>query len=238
MDPVRLVYPLGQEHTVQDATTFKAEAPAAVALAVSAEPSAVLSKVQLDTFRHQIAAFSHLCQMNVLITQQQAEERGEKLTGAYPVVRAVYLPKPEPIRAAVVSQPQPQPQQQQQQQGGQLTLAAIAASIAAGTPGMAQSANSQPCYPAPIYSKDNKTPSAPRWNPTPTQLVVLEKLFSTGMGTPNGELRTSITQDLKGMGHVNEANVYNWFQNKKARMKKKAQDDAAAGGGGGGGSPL
>jgi len=27
---------------------------------------------------------------------------------------------------------------------------------------------------------------------------------------------------------VNEANVYNWFQNKKARTKKKAMEELAA----------
>jgi hypothetical protein len=44
------------------------------------------------------------------------------------------------------------------------------------------------------------------------------------MGTPNGSLRTQITDELVNLGPVNEANVYNWFQNKKARMKKKEQD--------------
>ena len=49
------------------------------------------------------------------------------------------------------------------------------------------------------------------------------------MGTPSGELRTRITDELVRLGPINEANVYNWFQNKKARVKKKALEDAAAG---------
>jgi hypothetical protein len=56
------------------------------------------------------------------------------------------------------------------------TIAAIASSI--GVPVM-QNNSSQPSYPAPIYSKDSRVPSAPRWNPTPAQLSRLEELFST-----------------------------------------------------------
>jgi hypothetical protein len=48
------------------------------------------------------------------------------------------------------------------------------------------------------------------------------------MGTPNGDMRTQITKELSALGQINEANVYNWFQNKKARMKKKEQDEARA----------
>ena len=48
------------------------------------------------------------------------------------------------------------------------------------------------------------------------------------MGTPNGDMRTKITDELTKLGPVNEANVYNWFQNKKARTKKKAMEEQAA----------
>jgi hypothetical protein len=48
------------------------------------------------------------------------------------------------------------------------------------------------------------------------------------MGTPNGALRTQITEELARLGPINEANVYNWFQNKKARTKKKAMEELAA----------
>lgn len=160
---------------------------------------AELTRVQMDTLRHQIAAFSHICQQNVFLTQQQAEEK--KPGAAAQHIRAV-------------------------SNHSQATIAAIASSI--GVP-LTQGTPSQPSYPAPIYSKDNRTPSAPRWNPTPAQLARLEELYLTGMATPNGDLRTQITEELAKLGQINEANVYNWFQNKKARMKKKMQDDAAAG---------
>ena len=59
------------------------------------------------------------------------------------------------------------------------------------------------------------------------------------MGTPNGELRTEITNEMVKLGPINEANVYNWFQNKKARLTAKAKktqmEDAAAGAGAGAG---
>ena len=49
-------------------------------------------------------------------------------------------------------------------------------------------------------------------------------MYATGMGTPNGSLRTQIPDELATLGPINEATVYNWFQNKKARMKKKEMD--------------
>lgn len=162
-------------------------------------PPGALTRTQLDTLKHQIAAFSHICNQNLLLTQQRAEQ-------AKPGAAAQHA------RAAQYGQ-------------SNVTLAAIASSIGVA---VTQSTSSQPAYPAPIYSKDNKTPSAPRWNPTPAQLARLEELFATGMGTPNGDLRTQITEELAKLGQINEANVYNWFQNKKARMKKRLQEEAAA----------
>ena len=157
-------------------------------------PTVALTRVQMDTLRHQIAAFSHICRQNILLTQQQAEERRPGGGGAQ------YRALP-----------------------GNPTLAAIASSIGAGSAG-----GSQPAYPGPIYSKDKSVPGQPRWSPTPAQLTRLEELFATGMGTPNGAIRTRITEELAKLGPINEANVYNWFQNKKARMKKKLQEEMAA----------
>ena len=157
-----------------------------------------LTRVQMDTLRHQIAAYSHICQQNILLTQQQAEDKKPGAAQQYVKSTANHT---------------------------SATIASIASAI--GVP-ITQSTSSQPSYPAPIYSKDNRTPSAPRWNPTAAQLARLEELFATGMGTPNGDLRTQITAELARLGQINEANVYNWFQNKKARMKKKAQEEAAA----------
>ena len=146
-------------------------------------PPGALTRTQLDTLRHQIAAYSHLCQQNLLLTQQRAEES-----------------RPGVQRSA--------------------TIAAIASSLGVSL------TVSQPSYPGPVYSKDGSKPSGQRWSPTQAQLARLEELYATGMGTPNGDLRTQITEELARLGTINEANVYNWFQNKKARMKKKAKEDA------------
>ena len=140
---------------------------------------------QLDTLRHQIAAFSHLCEQRALLTQQIYEES--------------------------------KPGHQRSQ-----TLAAIANSIGVSAAG------SHPSYPAPVYSKGGDGPRGARWTQTAAQLARLEELFATGMGTPNGDLRTKITDELAKLGPVNEANVYNWFQNKKARTKKKLLEEQAA----------
>ena len=146
-------------------------------------PPGVMSAVQKDTLRHQIAALSHVASQNLLLVQQGAEEL-----------------MPGSAKSA--------------------TMGAIHASmVVASRNSMAE----QPMYPAPVSSKDGKG-GGQRWTPTSAQLVRLEELYATGMGTPNGSLRTQITDELVNLGPVNEANVYNWFQNKKARMKKKEQD--------------
>lgn len=145
-----------------------------------------MTMTQLDTLRHQIAAYAHLCEQRALLTQQIAEES-----------------KPGQSRSQ--------------------TLAAIANSL-----GVSGAAGAQPSYPGPVYSKGGDGPRGSRWSPNPTQLARLEELFATGMGTPNGDIRTKITDELTKLGPVNEANVYNWFQNKKARTKKKAMEELAA----------
>ena len=35
-----------------------------------------------------------------------------------------------------------------------------------------------------------------------------------------------VTEELSALGPIQECNVYNWFQNKKARLKKREQDAA------------
>ena len=145
-----------------------------------------MTMTQLDTLRHQIAAYAHLCEQRALLTQQIAEES-----------------KPGQSRSQ--------------------TLAAIANSL-----GVSGAAGAQPSYPGPVYSKGGDGPRGSRWSPNPTQLARLEELFATGMGTPNGDIRTKITDELTKLGPVNEANVYNWFQNKKARMKKAEREREAA----------
>ena len=65
-----------------------------------------------------------------------------------------------------------------------------------------------------------------RWTPTPAQFERLEQLFAIDTTTPMRELLKQVTEELSALGPIQECNVYNWFQNKKARLKKREQDAA------------
>ncbi|KAK2989876.1 hypothetical protein RJ640_015208 [Escallonia rubra] len=61
-----------------------------------------------------------------------------------------------------------------------------------------------------------------RWTPTQEQLQVLEKIFEKGHSTtPSRDEIKVIASELSRHGAITEANVYHWFQNKKARTKRK-----------------
>ncbi|XP_074592165.1 WUSCHEL-related homeobox 8-like [Curcuma longa] len=60
-----------------------------------------------------------------------------------------------------------------------------------------------------------------RWTPTPMQLQILESIFYQGSGTPNKQGIKDITAKLAEHGQISETNVYNWFQNRRARSKRK-----------------
>ena len=96
--------------------------------------------------------------------------------------------------------------------------------------------NGAPHYAAPqgVYNKEGRgAPIKARWNPTEAQLKVLEDLFAKGHGTPHKDRLVELTDELRLLGPIEESNVYNWFQNKKARTKRKQQEEeeaAAAGG--------
>ncbi|KAK3006322.1 hypothetical protein RJ639_015931 [Escallonia herrerae] len=61
-----------------------------------------------------------------------------------------------------------------------------------------------------------------RWTPTQEQLQVLEKIFEKGRRTtPSRDEIKVIASELSRHGAITEANVYHWFQNKKARTKPK-----------------
>ncbi|KAI7734634.1 hypothetical protein M8C21_033875 [Ambrosia artemisiifolia] len=65
-----------------------------------------------------------------------------------------------------------------------------------------------------------------RWTPTPVQLQILERLFEQGNGTPSKQKIKEITSELSQHGQISETNVYNWFQNRRARSKRKQQVSA------------
>ncbi|KAG0567598.1 hypothetical protein KC19_7G146900 [Ceratodon purpureus] len=69
----------------------------------------------------------------------------------------------------------------------------------------------------------HKSTARQRWTPSQHQLQILEKLFEQGNGTPNKQRIKEITAELSQHGAISETNVYNWFQNRKARAKRKQQ---------------
>ena len=74
-----------------------------------------------------------------------------------------------------------------------------------------------------MTSGGHKITSRQRWTPTPMQLQILERIFDQGNGTPSKEKIKEITAELGHHGQISETNVYNWFQNRRARSKRKLQ---------------
>ncbi|KAH9314597.1 hypothetical protein KI387_023224, partial [Taxus chinensis] len=73
------------------------------------------------------------------------------------------------------------------------------------------------------FGPGSRPPARQRWTPSQTQLHILERLYSYGNGTPNKQNIKKITSELIQHGPISEMNVYNWFQNRKARAKRKLQ---------------
>jgi len=77
-----------------------------------------------------------------------------------------------------------------------------------------------------MVSGGHKITSRQRWTPTAAQLQILERIFDQGTGTPSKEKIKEITAELSQHGQISETNVYNWFQNRRARSKRKQQNVA------------
>ncbi|CAB4294728.1 unnamed protein product [Prunus armeniaca] len=77
-----------------------------------------------------------------------------------------------------------------------------------------------------MTSAGHKITARQRWTPTPVQLQILERLFEQGNGTPSKQKIKEITSELSQHGQISETNVYNWFQNRRARSKRKQQNAA------------
>ncbi|KAL1820297.1 hypothetical protein ACET3Z_015166 [Daucus carota] len=75
-------------------------------------------------------------------------------------------------------------------------------------------------------SMGHKITGRQRWTPTPVQLQILERMFEQGNGTPSKQKIKEITSELSQHGQISETNVYNWFQNRRARSKRKQQVSA------------
>ncbi|GAB4848382.1 WUSCHEL- homeobox 8 [Ancistrocladus abbreviatus] len=72
-----------------------------------------------------------------------------------------------------------------------------------------------------VTSVGHKITARQRWTPTPVQLQILEQIFDQGTGTPSKQKIKEITAELSHHGQISETNVYNWFQNRRARSKRK-----------------
>ncbi|CAN6563502.1 hypothetical protein ACFX13_027437 [Malus domestica] len=77
-----------------------------------------------------------------------------------------------------------------------------------------------------MTSTGHKITARQRWTPTALQLQILERLFEQGNGTPSKQKIKEITSELSQHGQISETNVYNWFQNRRARSKRKQQNAA------------
>ncbi|MCO5574245.1 hypothetical protein L7F22_028027 [Adiantum nelumboides] len=82
---------------------------------------------------------------------------------------------------------------------------------------------------APGRFEETCTPR-PRWCPTQEQIQILESIFNSGTTTPSRDMIVDIAAQLRKYGTIAEANVFYWFQNRKARAKRKLQPPAAAAG--------
>ncbi|KAE8680351.1 WUSCHEL-related homeobox 13 [Hibiscus syriacus] len=67
----------------------------------------------------------------------------------------------------------------------------------------------------------HKITARQRWTPTALQLQILENIYEQGTGTPGKQKIKEIASELAQHGQISETNVYNWFQNRRARSKKK-----------------
>lgn len=77
------------------------------------------------------------------------------------------------------------------------------------------------CDPLMTSGGGHKISARQRWTPTPVQLQILESIFDQGNGTPSKQKIKEITVELSQHGQISETNVYNWFQNRRARSKRK-----------------
>lgn len=78
-----------------------------------------------------------------------------------------------------------------------------------------------PYYDPFVVSGGQKITARQRWTPTSAQLRILERVYEECKGTPGKQKIQEIAAELTQHGPISETNVYNWFQNRRARLKRK-----------------
>ncbi|CAI0445103.1 unnamed protein product [Linum tenue] len=77
---------------------------------------------------------------------------------------------------------------------------------------------------SPLVGEERSPEPKPRWNPKPEQIRILESIFNSGMVNPPRDEIRKIRLQLQEFGHVGDANVFYWFQNRKSRTKHKLRN--------------
>lgn len=159
-----------------------------------------MTERQLYAFRQQIAAYAHICQQLLQITTVNATQQTDRQ-------RAVRkdVPGTEEMR----TMPAPMP-------------AGVGWSGNAGVAGRSADAGGQRGG-----RGEDKSQRGPRWSGTPKHYEILENLFLAGEQPPVRERLREVTEMLSQYGHIQESNVYNWFQNRRSREKKKIAEEQA-----------
>jgi hypothetical protein len=71
-------------------------------------------------------------------------------------------------------------------------------------------------------------PVRSRWTPKPEQILILESIFNSGMVNPPKDETVRIRKLLERFGSVGDANVFYWFQNRRARSRRRQRQMQAA----------
>ena len=159
-----------------------------------------MTERQLYAFRQQIAAYAHICQQLLQITTVNATQQTDRQ-------RAVRrdVPGTEEMRTT------PAPMTAGTGWSGNAGTNAIRTDGGGHRGGRGE----------------DKSQRGPRWSGTPKHYEILENLFLAGEQPPVRERLREVTEMLSQHGHIQESNVYNWFQNRRSREKKKIAEEQA-----------